>query len=107
MSAAVAACAVSMMQAESWAADCPAGKTAVDAIKPGPMTPSKVTDTVMSSIDLAPIGSGFEGRKMRLRKLVVQPGGIVPWHSHEKRPANIYIISGSITEYRSTCRGAD
>jgi quercetin dioxygenase-like cupin family protein len=40
---------------------------------------------------------------MRLRKLVVQPGGIVPWHSHEKRPANIYIISGSITEYRSTC----
>jgi quercetin dioxygenase-like cupin family protein len=67
------------------------------------MTPSKVTDTVISSIDLAPIGSGFEGRKMRLRKLVVQPGGVVPWHSHEKRPANIYIISGSITEYRSTC----
>lgn len=101
--AAVAACALSMMQAKSWAADCPAGKTAVDAMKPGPMTPSDVTDTVISSIDLAPIGAGFDGRKMRLRKLVVQPGGIVPWHSHDKRPANIYIISGSITEYRSTC----
>ena len=41
--------------------------------------------------------------KEALRQLVVQPGGVVPWHSHEKRPANIYIISGSITEYRSTC----
>ena len=98
-----AAYALPVMQATSWAADCPAGKTAVDAMKPGPMTPSDVTDTVISSIDLAPIGPGLEGRKMRLRKLVVQPGGIVPWHSHEKRPANIYIISGSITEYRSTC----
>ena len=100
---AVAACAMPMMQADSWAADCPAGKTAVDAMKPGPMTPSDVTDTVIASIDLAPIGSGLQGRKLRLRKLVVQPGGIVPWHSHDKRPANIYIISGSITEYRSTC----
>ena len=27
-----------------------------------------------------------------------------PRHSHDKRPANIYIVSGSITEYRSTVR---
>jgi quercetin dioxygenase-like cupin family protein len=101
--AAVAACGLPMTQAESWAADCPAGKTAVDAMRPGPMAPSDVTDTVISSIDLKPIGPGFDGRKMRLRKLIVQPGGIVPWHSHDSRPANIYIISGSITEYRSTC----
>jgi len=67
---AVAVCALPMMPAQSRAADCPPGKTAVDAMKPGPMTPSRVTDTVISSIDLAPIGSGFEGRKMRLRKLV-------------------------------------
>ena len=40
---------------------------------------------------------------MRMRKLTISPGGIVPWHSHETRPANIYIISGSITEYRSSC----
>ena len=60
---AVAACALSMMQAKSWAADCPAGKTAVDAMKPGPITPSDVTDTVISSIDLAPIGAGFDGQK--------------------------------------------
>ena len=104
MITAVAAYALpTMMSANSWAADCPAGKTAVDAMKPGPMTPSEFTDTVISSIDLAPLGSGLDGRKMRLRKLVVQPGGVVPWHSHEKRPADIYVIEGSITEYRSTC----
>ena len=66
-------------------------------------TASGVTDTIIASIDLSPMGGGLAGRKMRMRKLVVQPGGIVPWHSHEARPANIYIISGSITEYRSSC----
>jgi quercetin dioxygenase-like cupin family protein len=85
------------------AADCPANKVGNDATKPGPAKPQGVTDTVIASIDLSPMGSGLSGRKMRMRKLVVQPGGIVPWHSHEARPANIYIISGSITEYRSTC----
>jgi quercetin dioxygenase-like cupin family protein len=85
------------------AADCPANKVGTDATKPGPTMPEHVTDTVIASIDLSPVGSGLTGRKLRMRKLVVQPGGIVPWHSHETRPANIYIISGSITEYRSTC----
>jgi quercetin dioxygenase-like cupin family protein len=85
------------------AADCPSGKTGADVTKPGPTKPEGVTDTIIASIDLSPLGSGLSGRKMRMRKLVVQPGGIVPWHSHETRPANIYIVSGSITEYRSTC----
>jgi quercetin dioxygenase-like cupin family protein len=101
--AAVAGLTQLAVSAGAYAADCPAGKTGTDVTKPGPTTPSGVTDTVISSIDLAPMGSGFAGRKMRMRKLVVQPGGIVPWHSHEARPANIYIISGSITEYRNSC----
>lgn len=85
------------------AADCPPDKVGTDVMQPGPSGPVGVTDTVIASIDLAPLGNGFDGRKMRMRKLVIQPGGIVPWHSHAARPANIYIISGSITEYRSTC----
>src|SRR5258708_6661381 len=87
----------------SWATDCPPDKVGTDVTPPGPMAPSGVTDTVIASIDLAPLGTGFDGRKMRMRKLVIQPGGVVPWHSHSMRPANIYVISGSITEYRSTC----
>ena len=33
----------------------------------------------------------IDGRNFRMRKLVVEPGGIVPWHSHADRPAIIYI----------------
>ena len=83
------------------AADCPPDKVGVDVTKPGPMMPSGVTDTVIASIDLKTYG--FEGRALRMRRLVIQPGGIVPWHSHGERPANILTVSGSVTEYRSTC----
>ncbi len=99
----IAACMAPAMLGAAWAGDCPADKTGPGGMRPGPMAPVGVTDTVIASIDLAPLGSGFQGRALRMRKLVVQPGGIVPWHSHETRPANIYIISGAITEYRSTC----
>jgi quercetin dioxygenase-like cupin family protein len=62
-----------------------------------------VTDDVIASTDLAKEPVGINDRLFRLRKLVVQPGGVVPWHSHGNRPAIIYIISGEITEYASTC----
>lgn len=99
--AAAALVAASCFSAPTFAGECPAGKMGVDVTKPGPMAPAGVTDTVISSIDLK--GYGFEGRALRMRRLVVQPGGIVPWHSHGERPANILVVSGAITEYRSTC----
>jgi quercetin dioxygenase-like cupin family protein len=34
---------------------------------------------------------------------VIAPGGVVPWHDHKVRPANIYVVSGEIVEHRSTC----
>ena len=83
------------------AGECPAGKMGTDVTKPGPMMPANVTDTVISTIDLTAYGSAKH--QLRMRRLVVQPGGIVPWHSHSERPANILVVSGSITEYRSTC----
>ena len=84
------------------AGDCPAGQTAADAMKPGATMPKDVTDNVIGSIDL---GNGYNiaGKTMRMRKLVVQPGGIVPWHSHNERPAMIYIVSGEVVEYASSC----
>jgi quercetin dioxygenase-like cupin family protein len=84
------------------AGECPADKVGADAMKPGATMPKDVTDTIIASIDLAK-GYGIDGKSLRLRRLVVQPGGIVPWHSHAERPANIYIVEGAITEYRSTC----
>jgi quercetin dioxygenase-like cupin family protein len=85
------------------AGSCPADKVGVDVTKPGAMKPKDVTDDVLAATDLGKEKVGLAGRQLRLRKLVVQPGGIVPWHSHGDRPAIIYIVSGSITEYASTC----
>jgi quercetin dioxygenase-like cupin family protein len=85
------------------AGECPADKIKDGAVTSGQMMPKDVTDDVLASIDLAPKGAGFAGESLRLRRLVVQPGGVVPWHDHKTRPANIYIVSGSIEEYRSSC----
>jgi quercetin dioxygenase-like cupin family protein len=83
------------------AGECPADKVMAGATKPGPMEPMKVTDTVVGDVKLD--AYQIPGRELRLRKLVIQKGGIVPWHEHNKRPANIYVQSGTVTEYRSNC----
>ena len=73
-----------------------------NALTNAPTMPKGVTDTVIGAIQLG--GEiNVEGRQLRTRRLVVQPGGIVPLHSHKDRPALIYTVSGSITEYSSTC----
>ena len=73
-----------------------------NALANAPTMPKGVTDTVIGNIDLGPeISVG--GRQLRTRRLAVQPGGIVPLHSHKDRPALIYTLSGSITEYSSIC----
>jgi len=93
----------SLLAGTAFAGECPAGKMGVDATKPGPMQPSGVTDNALASIDLSQTSVAVDGRDLRLRRLVIEPGGVVPWHSHADRPAIIYIVSGSVTEYASTC----
>lgn len=87
------------------AGSCPAGKVVADGLgqKMNPAPAKGVTDNVQTKIDLVNEPVMLKEHALRLRRLVVQPGGIVPWHSHTDRPAIIYIISGTITEYRSTC----
>ena len=72
--------------------------------KMGATKPKAVTDNVLTRIDLVNEPVMLKDHALRLRRLVVKPGGIVPWHTHTDRPAIIYIISGRITEYRSTCK---
>jgi hypothetical protein len=50
-----------------------------------------VTDTVLAAIDLEKEPANIKERQLRFRKLTIEPGGIVPWHSHADRPAIIYI----------------
>jgi quercetin dioxygenase-like cupin family protein len=100
--AAVAATMLGCVSAAS-AGECPADKRGTDLTKPVTTSAKDVTDTVLASIDLAKEPASIKDRELRLRKLVIAPGGIVPWHSHDDRPAIIYIIAGEITEYASTC----
>lgn len=103
LAAAAAVAALALAATPAFAEDCPANQVGANPLENAPTAPSRVTDSVIASIDL---GNGYNvpGRMLRMRRLVVQPGGIVPLHSHAERPANIYVVSGAITEYRSTCR---
>jgi quercetin dioxygenase-like cupin family protein len=85
------------------AGECPKDKVKDGAMTSGEMSPMGVTDTTIASIDLTPKSPEFKNLTMRMRKLVIEPGGIVPWHDHATRPANIFVVAGMIEEYRSTC----
>jgi quercetin dioxygenase-like cupin family protein len=84
------------------AGECPAGKMAAGATKPVTVAAKDVTDKVLGMIDVAK-EQGISDRVFRLRRLDIQPGGIVPWHSHDERPALIYIVEGEVLEYSSDC----
>jgi len=89
----------------AFAGECPADKRVADGQgqKPGPTAPIGVVDVVRSSTDLSKEPAAIAGRQFRLRQLDIAPGGVVPWHSHNDRPAMIYIVSGEIYEYSSSC----
>lgn len=89
--------------APAYAGECPADKVKADVRTSGEMQPKDVTDVELNTIDLASEIQGLDGRRLRLRKLVVQPGGVVPWHDHTDRPALIMTAEGQITEFRSDC----
>ena len=87
----------------AFAGECPA-----DKMKPNVRTmvdykPVGVSDVTLGSIDLGKQPAHIEGRELRFRKLTIEPGGIVPWHSHDDRPALIFVQQGEIVEYASNC----
>jgi quercetin dioxygenase-like cupin family protein len=86
----------------AFAGECPPDQKKPDAREPVTVGHEGVTDTVIATLDVAK-EHGIDGRTFRMRRLVIEPGGTVPWHSHAERPAIIYIVSGMIEEYSSDC----
>ncbi|MDO9712152.1 cupin domain-containing protein [Paracraurococcus lichenis] len=85
------------------AAECPADRgTNAEGIE-GPKEGKGVTDAVLTTLDLGAEKVRLRGYQLRLRRLVVQPGGEVPVHSHASRPALIYIAEGEMTEFKNIC----
>jgi len=85
------------------AGSCPSDQMKADARQPVTDAGKGVTDTVLAAIDLEKEPANIKGRQLRFRKLTIEPGGIVPWHSHGDRPAIIYVAEGEIVEYASNC----
>jgi quercetin dioxygenase-like cupin family protein len=87
------------------AGECPADKKKMNAREAVNVQASGVTDTTLGSIDLGKEAVNIKGHELRFRKMVIQPGGVVPWHSHDERPALIYVAEGDIVEFSSNCAG--
>jgi len=85
------------------AGECPADKRMPNARQPVNFEAVGVIDTTLGSIDLGKEMAKITGRELRFRKMTIAPGGIVPWHSHDDRPALIYVAQGEIMEYASNC----
>ena len=98
--AALGACLVA---SAAFADGCPTDQKKTDARGPVDFKPVGVTDTVIASIDVSKAPFNIKDRNFRMRKLTIEPMGIVPWHSHADRPAIIYIVEGEVVEYASNC----
>ena len=85
------------------AGECPAGASKPNARQPVDFKPVGVTDTTLGAIDLGKEKAKITGRELRFRRMVIEAGGVVPWHSHDDRPALIYVAEGEIVEYASNC----
>ncbi|MEH2614767.1 cupin domain-containing protein [Bradyrhizobium sp. AZCC 1693] len=85
------------------AGECPAGKMQPNVRPMVDTKPVGVTDVTLGAINLEKQPANIRDRELRFRKLTIEPGGIVPWHSHDDRPALIYVQQGEIAEYASNC----
>ena len=59
----------------------------------------KISEPV--ALDLAPWADDMKGRQLRIRRLDIEPGGVIGIHSHDDRPDVSYLVQGSLTEFRS------
>jgi quercetin dioxygenase-like cupin family protein len=85
------------------AGECPAGKVTTDGQKAGATAHKDVAEKLLGEIDLSKEKIAVAGHHFRMRRLDIKPGGEVAWHSHTERPALIYVVSGTVTEYSSHC----
>ena len=91
----------------AFAGECPAGKMQANVREKVDYKPVGVTDVTLGSINLEKQPANIKDRELRFRKLTIEPGGIVPWHSHDDRPALIYRAAGRDRRIRQQLRRPD
>jgi quercetin dioxygenase-like cupin family protein len=58
-----------------------------------------VTSEDIGSVPVA----GNPSRVVRMRRLVIEPGGVIAWHAHTGAQGMAMIVSGEATEIRNSC----
>lgn len=99
----MAAITLAVLSTAAQAGECPTDKVMPNALNGAATAPVGVTDTELASIDLAKENVKLNQRRLRMRHMTIAPGGVVPFHSHEDRPALIMVTSGEIYEHSSKC----
>jgi quercetin dioxygenase-like cupin family protein len=62
---------------------------------------SGVTTELLATVDLGPEIEGMAGRRLRMRTVTIEPGGVFgPVHDHKDRPGLVYVLQGTITDHR-------
>lgn len=61
-----------------------------------------VTVELLASVGLAGEIEGMAGRRLRMRMVTIEPGGVLgPLHDHVGRPGTVYVLQGTITDHRN------
>ncbi len=78
------------------------GHSLAHDLSKAPQKPRKAAPPeTLQVIELGKEIPGLSGRQLRMRKVILQPGGAIPPHSHANRPAVVYILQGRVREHRS------
>jgi quercetin dioxygenase-like cupin family protein len=78
---------------------CPNGRTLEGANHEafGPQHDVTVTDIATTPV------AGDPSHAVRLRRIVIAPGGVIAWHVHDRAQGMALIVSGQATEIRNSC----
>ena len=58
------------------------------------------SEQLLRSIDLTSELESAKGRPLRMRKITLQPGGVLGLHNHVDRPAITYLLEGQMTYHQ-------
>jgi quercetin dioxygenase-like cupin family protein len=78
---------------------CPPGRT-LDGANHEAFGPQH--GVVAQDIAFTPLASD-PTRAVRLRRLTIEPGGVIAWHAHDQVQGMALIVTGEMTEVRNSC----
>jgi quercetin dioxygenase-like cupin family protein len=77
------------------------GEESIVSDEPAAPETRGVAVEVLATVDLGPEIPGMEGRRLRMRRVTMEPGGVFgPAHDHRGRPGTVYVLQGTITDHR-------